>query len=64
VVAKVRERLGVNNQRSHRFLMGRFNLKKLNEVKSKEQFRFEISNRFADLDTGGENITDVYIGKN
>jgi hypothetical protein len=32
VVAKVRERLAVNKQRSHRFHMERFNLKKLNEV--------------------------------
>jgi hypothetical protein len=47
VVAKVRERLAVNKQRSHRFDMERFNLKKLNEVKSKEQFRVEVSNRFA-----------------
>jgi hypothetical protein len=30
--------------------MERFNLKKLNEVESKEQYRFEISNRFAALD--------------
>jgi hypothetical protein len=54
VVAKVRERLAVNKQRSHRFDMERFNLKKLNDVESKEQFRVEVSNRFAalqDLDT-------------
>jgi hypothetical protein len=34
--------------------MERFNLKKLNDVESKEQFRVEVSNRFAaleDLDT-------------
>jgi hypothetical protein len=55
-VAKVRERLAVNKQRSHRFLMERFNLKKLNEVGGKKQFCVEFSNRFAaleDLDTGG-----------
>jgi hypothetical protein len=54
VVAKVRERLAVNKQRSHRFDMERFNLKKLNDVEGKEQFRVEGSNRFAaleDLDT-------------
>jgi hypothetical protein len=54
VVAKVKERLSVNEQRSHRFHMQRFNLKKLNEVAGKEQFRVEVSNRFAaleDLDT-------------
>jgi hypothetical protein len=32
VVAKDRARLTVNKQRSHRFDMERFNLKKLNEV--------------------------------
>jgi hypothetical protein len=32
VVAKGRERLAVNKQRSRRFHMERFNLKKLNEV--------------------------------
>jgi hypothetical protein len=38
VVAKARERLAVNKQRSHRFHVERFNLKKLNEVESKEQY--------------------------
>jgi hypothetical protein len=50
VVAKVRERLAVNKQWSHRFHTQRFNLKKLNEVESKEQYCFEISNRFASLE--------------
>jgi hypothetical protein len=36
VVAKVRERLAVNKQRSLRFNMQRFNFKKLHEVKGKE----------------------------
>jgi hypothetical protein len=35
VVVKVRERLAVNKQTSHRFHMERFNLKKVNEVKVK-----------------------------
>jgi hypothetical protein len=50
VVAKVRERLAVNKQRSQRFDMERFNLKKLNDVESKAQFRVEVSNRFAALE--------------
>jgi hypothetical protein len=57
VVVKVRERLAVNRQRSQRFHMERFNLKKLNDVEGKEQFRIEVSNRFAaleDLDTEAE----------
>jgi hypothetical protein len=49
VVAKVRERLAVNKQRSQRFDMERFNLEKLNDVVGKEQFRVEVSNRFAPL---------------
>jgi hypothetical protein len=48
VVAKVKERLAVNKQRSQRFHMERVNLKKLNE--GKEQFRVEVSNRFAALE--------------
>jgi hypothetical protein len=68
VVAKVRKRLAVNKQRSHRFHMERFNLKKLNEVESKEQYNVEVSNRFAaleDLDTEVEiNSTREMIHEN
>jgi hypothetical protein len=52
----------VNKQRSQRFDMERFNLKKFNYVEGKEQFRIEISNRFAalvDLDTQVE-ITSAW----
>jgi hypothetical protein len=54
VVAKVRERLPANKQRLQRFHMERFNLRKLNELEGKLQYRVEVSNRFAaleDLDT-------------
>jgi hypothetical protein len=53
VVAKIRERLAVNSQGSHKFHMERFNLKKLNEIEDKEKYRVEVSTRFAafeDLD--------------
>jgi hypothetical protein len=50
VVAKVRERLAVNKQRSHRFQIKRFSLKKLNDVEGKEQYRVEVSYRFAALE--------------
>jgi hypothetical protein len=50
VITKVRERLAMNKQRSRRFHMKRFNLKKLNDVEGKEQFRVEVSNRFAALE--------------
>jgi hypothetical protein len=48
-VAKVWEKLAVNKQRSHRFHMERFNLKKLNEIEGKEKYCAEVSNRFAAL---------------
>jgi hypothetical protein len=50
VVAKLRKRLAVNKQRSHRFDMERFNLKKLNKIEGNEQYRVEISNKFAALE--------------
>jgi hypothetical protein len=50
VVAKIRERLAVNKQGSHKFHMERFSLKKLNKVEGKEKYRVEVSNRFATLD--------------
>jgi hypothetical protein len=46
MVAKVRERLAVSKQTGHKFVVERFNFRKLNEL--------EISNRFAAL----ENIND------
>ncbi|PNF36446.1 hypothetical protein B7P43_G15867 [Cryptotermes secundus] len=59
VVAKVRKRLAVNKQMMHRVHMQRFNLKKLNEADSKEQYCVEISKRFVAL----ENI-DTEVGVN
>jgi hypothetical protein len=50
VVAKVRERLAANKQKSQRFHMERFNIKKLNEVEGKEKYCNEVSNRFATLE--------------
>jgi hypothetical protein len=50
VVAKIRERLAVNKQGSHKCHMERFNLKKLNELEDKEKYRVEVSNRFAELE--------------
>jgi hypothetical protein len=60
VVAKVRERLAVSTQTMQKFDMERFNLKKLDEVEGKEQYRVEISYRFAAL----ENLdNDVNISR-
>jgi hypothetical protein len=50
VVAKFREKLAVSKQTTHSVHMEKFNLKKLNEVVSKEQYRVEITNRFATLE--------------
>jgi hypothetical protein len=48
--AKIRERLAVSKQTTHRIHMEGFNLKKLKEVEGKEQYCVEISNRFAALE--------------
>ncbi|PNF42632.1 hypothetical protein B7P43_G01277 [Cryptotermes secundus] len=50
VLAKVRETLAVSKQTTHRVHTERFNLKKLNEEESKEQYCVEISNRFVALE--------------
>jgi hypothetical protein len=64
VVAKVRERLAVNKQRSHRFHMERFNLnKKLNKVEGKEKCCVEVSNRFAALKTWTLKCILIVLGK-
>jgi hypothetical protein len=47
VVAKVRERLAVSKQRTHKVHMERFILKNLKELEGKQQYRVEILNRFA-----------------
>jgi hypothetical protein len=50
VVAKIRERIAVKKQVSHKYHMGRFILKKLNEVEGKVKYRVEVSSRFAALE--------------
>jgi hypothetical protein len=50
VVAKIRERLAVHKQRSHKFSMEIFNIKKLNKAESKAKYCAEVSNRFATLE--------------
>jgi hypothetical protein len=53
---KVTERLAVNKQRSQIFHMEMFILKKVNEVRGKEQFRVEVSNRFAALEDSDADV--------
>jgi hypothetical protein len=50
VIAKIRERLAVNKQGSHNFLMESFILKTLNVAECKKKYRFEVSNKFAALE--------------
>jgi hypothetical protein len=50
VVTKVWERLAVNEQKSHKFHIERFNLKMLNEMEGKELYCVSVPNRFADLE--------------
>jgi hypothetical protein len=50
VAAEFRERLAMSKQTTHRILIVMFYLKKLNEVDDKEQYRDEISNKFADFE--------------
>jgi hypothetical protein len=42
MVAKVRERLAVNKQVGHKFVMDRFNLRKLNELEVRRQYQIKI----------------------
>jgi hypothetical protein len=49
-VAKVRETLTVSKEATPKFDMERFNFKKSDEVEGKEQYRVEISNRYAALE--------------
>jgi hypothetical protein len=50
VVANLRERLAVSKRTVHRVHVERVNLKNLNELQGKEQYRVENSNRFAALE--------------
>jgi hypothetical protein len=50
------ERLAVSKQKTHRIHMERFNLKRLNVVESKEQYRVEILIRFAALENSYDEV--------
>jgi hypothetical protein len=54
VVAKVRERLAVRKQAAQKFDGGRFNLRKLNDLKVRKQYQIKITNRFAALENVSE----------
>jgi hypothetical protein len=50
VVAKVRERLAVRKQEAQKFDGEKFNLRKLNDLEVRKQYRIEITNRLAALE--------------
>jgi hypothetical protein len=52
--------LVVEKGKTHRFHMERFNRNKLNKTEGKEQYRVEISNRFAALADLG---VEVYMNR-
>jgi hypothetical protein len=54
MVSKVRERLAVSKQAAQNFDKDRFNVRKLNELEVRKQYRIKITNRFAGL----ENLSD------
>ena len=54
MVAKVRERLAVRKQVAQNSDGGRFNLRKLNDLKVRKQYQIEIKNRFAALENVSE----------
>jgi hypothetical protein len=49
LMAKVKEKLAVSKQTTHRVHMERFNFKKLKKLEGKDQYHVETSNRFAAL---------------
>jgi hypothetical protein len=49
VVAKVRKRLAVIGQAARKFDGERFNLRNLNDLEVRKQYKTEITNRFAAL---------------
>jgi hypothetical protein len=56
VVAKLRERLSVCKQVVEKWDMQRFDLRKLNDAKVKEQYHVKITNRFAALENFDDNV--------
>jgi hypothetical protein len=63
VVAKIRKRLAVSKQKPHTVNMERFNLKKLNDIRGKEQHRVAISNKLAALENLDTDVDILELGK-
>jgi hypothetical protein len=63
VVAKVRRRLAVSKQTTHRVHLERFHPNKIKEVEGREQYCVEISNRFAALENLDTEMDIIKLGK-
>jgi hypothetical protein len=55
-VAKLRERISVCKWARQNYDLGRFDLKKLNDIVVKKKYQAEISNRFAALESLDESF--------
>jgi hypothetical protein len=62
-MAKAMEILAAYKQKSQRFHIERFSLKKLNEAEVKEKYLVEVSNRFAALKIWMLRCKSVVLGK-
>ena len=49
VIAKVRERLAISKEAAQKFVGGKFNLRKINELEIKKEYQMKISKSFAVL---------------
>jgi hypothetical protein len=56
VVTKIRERLALSKRPVNKMDMDRFNLKKLNEGKVKEQYQITVKNRFSPSENLEDNV--------
>jgi hypothetical protein len=55
-VAKLRERISISKRVTQNFDLGRFDLKKFDDIEVKEKYQVEISNRFAALESSDESF--------
>jgi hypothetical protein len=56
VVAKLREIISVSKRARRKLYLERFDLRKLNDMKVKEKYQLEISDRFAVLENLDESL--------
>jgi Fe-S-cluster formation regulator IscX/YfhJ len=59
IMAKLRERISVTKQAKQKCDLERFDLRKLNDIKIKEKYQVEISNRFVALENLDDSLNTV-----